>query len=226
MLRFAANFSGFFCEIPMRKPTEKFKTAVKKQRAVAYLRVSTEDQKTKNQLHDISAYCDYHKISEPKVYKDEGISGHKARPALDRMMADAELGLFDVVLVWRFDRAGRSSIHLLQLVDRLNALKIRFISVTENIDTECNVGYLMYTIMAAFAQFESNIISERTIAGMRIAKQEGKLSKPRKRSFDYDEALRLHFEEKMPVKEVADKLGVRYQTIQKLIWKAKKGGHI
>jgi len=103
-------------------------------------------------------------------YKDTAISGAtKSRPALDRPMDDARKRRFDVVLVWRFDRFARSTMHLLSALNEFRHLSIDFISYNENMDTSSPMGEAMFTVVAAMAKLERDIIRERVTAGVRQA---------------------------------------------------------
>ena len=103
------------------------------------------------------------------------ISGAKARrPGLDKMMADARRGRFDVVLVWASDRLARSVKHFLEVLDELNRLNIEFVCFREQIDTGGPLGRAIVVIIGAVAELERNLIIERVRAGMRRAKLEGR----------------------------------------------------
>jgi DNA invertase Pin-like site-specific DNA recombinase len=95
------------------------------------------------------------------------------RPALDRLMADARRGKFQVIAVWRFDRFARSTSHLLRALEEFSALGIDFVSVTEAIDTSTPAGRMVFTVLGAVAELERSIIRERVVAGQRAAKRRG-----------------------------------------------------
>jgi len=163
-------------------------------KAAIYARVSTTDQTCEMQLRKLRDYCHgrrWHVVGE---YVDTGWSGAKAsRPELDRLIKDARRRHFDAVLVWKLDRWGRSLIQSLQSVQELASLGVRFIAITQNIDTdESNpMSRFMLHIFGAFAEFEREIIRERTLSGVRAARAKGKkLGRP-KRVFRRDEVLRL-----------------------------------
>jgi DNA invertase Pin-like site-specific DNA recombinase len=140
-----------------------------------YCRVSTADQSVAMQLADLQAFCTQRGFTIYREYSDTGISGTKERrPALDELMADARKRKFDAVLVWRFDRFARSTKHLITALDELRHLGIEFISYQENIDTSSPLGKAMFTIVAAVAELERNIIVERIKGGLRRAKAMGK----------------------------------------------------
>lgn len=150
-----------------------------------YCRVSTEDQFADKQEEICKEYCQRNKFEVFKVYSDV-ISGTTTttRPSFNLLLEDMRNFKFDIVMVTKLDRLGRSLQHLLSLFDEFAKKKIEFIAVTQNIDTTTSSGKLQMQIMGAFAEFERNIISERTKEGMRRAVGVGKRGKdkvPRKR---------------------------------------------
>jgi DNA invertase Pin-like site-specific DNA recombinase len=143
-------------------------------RAALYMRVSSLDQHPETQLYDLRQMAAQRGYEIVEQYTDR-ISGAKAkRPGLDKMMADARHGCFDVVLVWASDRIARSVKHFLEVLDELNRLNIEFISFREQIDTGGPLGRAIIVIVGAVAELERNLIIERVRAGMRRAKLEGR----------------------------------------------------
>jgi len=139
-----------------------------------YARVSTDEQSVQTQIDECLAYARA-RGWRAEIFRDEGISGsQRSRPEFDKMLERAKAGEFGAVMVWRFDRASRSTQHLLQLLKELSEMKVDFISLRENIDTSTAVGKLMFTMVSAFAQFERDLISDRTKAAMKRLKSEGK----------------------------------------------------
>jgi DNA invertase Pin-like site-specific DNA recombinase len=142
-------------------------------KAAMYLRVSTLDQNPQSQRCDLLQLVQQRGFTIVEEYVDT-ISGTRARrPGLDRMMNDARRGRFDVIVVWAFDRLGRSVRHFLQVIDELKHLNIEFVSFRENIDTTGPLGYTVLVILSAVAELEVNLIRERVRAGMRRARLEG-----------------------------------------------------
>ena len=136
-----------------------------------YVRVSTSEQTVANQRQALCEYCDRRGWQIVREYSDEGISGAKSdRPELNRLMQDADKGKFAAVCVWKFDRFGRSTQHLLKSLEVFKGLGIEFVSVSEAIDTSSAAGKMLFTMLAAFAEFERGLIIERTHAGLRRAK--------------------------------------------------------
>jgi DNA invertase Pin-like site-specific DNA recombinase len=144
-------------------------------RAVLYMRVSTADQTTDNQVHDLKQMAQQRGLAIVQQYIDHGISGTRTRrPGLDQMMADSRRGRFDVVLVWACDRLARSMKHFLETLDELNRLKIEFVSFREQLDTGGALGRAVDTIISVVAELERSLIVERVKAGMRRARLEGR----------------------------------------------------
>jgi DNA invertase Pin-like site-specific DNA recombinase len=144
-------------------------------RGALYMRVSTFDQSPQTQLHELRQFASQRGLQIVQEYTDHGISGIKARrPALDKMLDDARRHRFDVLLVWSCDRLARSTKHLLQTLDELNAFGIQFLSQREAIDTEGPLGRAIIVIVSAIAELERSLIVERVKAGMLRAKLEGR----------------------------------------------------
>jgi putative DNA-invertase from lambdoid prophage Rac len=167
------------------------------------------------QLRELRDYCQRRGWEIAGEFVDTGWSGAKAsRPQLDRLMADAHQARFDAVLVWKLDRWGRSLIQSLQSVQELASMGVRFIAVTQNIDTdESNpMSRFMLHIFGAFAEFEREMIRERTVSGVRAAKAKGKkLGRP-KRVFRRDEVMRLRASGQS-WRAIAKQLGVPVSTV-------------
>ena len=144
-------------------------------RAALYGRVSTFDQTTANQFLDLRQMAQQRGLEIVQEYVDHGVSGTRARrPGLDRMMADARHGRFDILLVWAGDRLARSTKHFLEVLDELNRLNIEFVSFRENLDTGGPLGRAVVVIISAIAELERSLIVERVRAGLRRAKLEGR----------------------------------------------------
>jgi DNA invertase Pin-like site-specific DNA recombinase len=118
------------------------------------------------------------------VYR-EVISGAKtSRPQFNQLLDDMRHSKFDCIVVTKLDRMGRSLQHLLSLFDEFSNRGVAFIATTQNIDTTSASGRLQMQILGAFAEFERNLISERTREGLKVATGVGKRGKdkvPRKR---------------------------------------------
>lgn len=135
-------------------------------RKIGYVRVSDKDQSENLQIDALKlAGCDL-------IYGDHGVSGSiKTRIGLEEMLACLKSG--DTLVVWKLDRLGRSTIHLLQLLSDLRDRDVDFQAITQGIDTTTAVGRMLYGQLAVFAEYERSLISERTKAGMAAAKARG-----------------------------------------------------
>ena len=184
-------------------------------RVAIYARVSTADQSCAMQLRELREYIERRGWTAAGEYVDSGWSGAKAsRPELDRLMRDASRRRFDAVLVWKLDRWGRSVAHSIQRIQELIALDIRFLAVTQNIDTdESNpMSRFLLHIFAAFAELEREMIRERVTSGIRSAQASGKkLGRP-KRVFRRDLAISLR-ESGMSWRKIAATLEVPMATV-------------
>ncbi|AXT44194.1 recombinase family protein [Phaeobacter inhibens] len=141
-------------------------TTKKVGRKIGYVRVSDKDQTEALQVDALQAEgC-------RKIFTDHGVSGGKAdRPALNALLRELKAG--DTLTVWKLDRLGRSTIHLLQILSDLQERGIEFHAITQGIDTRTAVGRMIYGQLAVFAEYERSLISERTKAGMAAAKARG-----------------------------------------------------
>ena len=162
-------------------------TGKKIQRVALYARVSTTNgkQDVEVQLQPLREFCKHREWEVTKEYVDAGVSGTKeSRPALDTMMKDASRGKFDAVLCWKLDRVGRSLKHLIGLLAELEAERVAFVSLSDNLDLTTPQGRLMFQIIGAMAEFERSLIVERVTAGMRRAKSLGHLPGRKRQPLD------------------------------------------
>lgn len=188
-------------------------------RSVAlYARVSTTDQNCDLQLRELREYCQRRGWTISGEYVDTGWSGTKAsRPQLDRLMNDARLRKVDCILVWKLDRWGRSVSNLVASLQELSTLNVRWIAVTQNIDTDESspVGRLILHILASVAEFEREMIRERVKAGMKSAKHRGIRCGRPKKTFDRQKVMDLH-QAGESVRAIAEKLGLGRGTVHRL----------
>ncbi len=159
-------------------------------RAAIYVRVSTDKRKivdekvTYEQSNEVQAeplkqFCIARGWELYKVYEDRASGAKENRPGLLAMMQDAKRRLFDIVVVWRFDRFARSVKQLVNALEEFHALGINFVSYQEVLDTSTPMGRTMFTVIGAMAELERNIIRERIMAGIEHAKSKGtKSGKP------------------------------------------------
>jgi DNA invertase Pin-like site-specific DNA recombinase len=179
--------------------------------AIGYARVSTADQDPQLQLDALTG------AGVKKVFTDHGVSGTKtSRPQLDAVLEYLRPG--DVLTVWKLDRLGRNTVHLLQLVDDLHQRGIGFHSVTEGLSTEGPMGRAMLTVMSAFAQLERDTMVERTKAGLAAAAANGRKGgrRPTFKSEDIAKA-RKYRDQGMSATEIGKLTGMSRATVYRLL---------
>jgi len=146
-----------------------------------YVRVSTSDQSTDSQEHELNAYCERRGWRDLHIYSDQ-LSGAKfVRPGLDALMAAVRAGKIERVVVFKLDRLGRSLPHLALILDELQRHGVALIATSQGIDTSNSnpVGRLQMNVLMAVAEFEREIIRERVNAGLAAARARGvKLGRP------------------------------------------------
>src|SRR5918996_6014809 len=151
------------------------------ERVALCLRVSSEEQREREtieiQTESLSQYCRLHGLEVAGIYADDGISGtiplHE-RPEGKKLLEDAKESKFQIVLVYRLDRLGRSLFVIVDAHDRLQAAGVSLRSATEPIDTSTPSGRLIFQMLASFAEYERETIRERTRAGLHRAYRGGK----------------------------------------------------
>jgi DNA invertase Pin-like site-specific DNA recombinase len=178
---------------------------------IGYARVSTTDQNPQLQLDALD------QAGATRIFTDNGVSGStSSRPQLDACLDHLRDG--DVLTVWKLDRLGRNTQHVLAVVDDLTSRGIGFRSLTEGLHTEGPMGKAMLTIMAAFAQLERDTMIERTRAGLVSAAANGrKGGRPRKVD-DADAAKARSLREKgIAATDIAKMLGVSRATVYRYL---------
>ena len=149
-----------------------------------YCRVSTEEQNADTQENICLDYCKRNNFEVYKVYKDIISGKTTSRPQFNLLLEDMRKAKFGCIMVTKLDRIGRSLKHLLSLFEEFTLKQINFIATTQNIDTTSASGRLQMQIMGAFAEFERNLISERTKesrTGNKSWGKRGKDKRPRKK---------------------------------------------
>ncbi|MCZ7645925.1 MAG: recombinase family protein [Planctomycetota bacterium] len=188
----------------------------KPKRIAIYARVSTSDQDAGMQLDELRDHAGRRGWSIVEEYVDEGVSGSKAsRPKLDLLMKDARRRRFDSVLVWRFDRFARSTVHLLAALEEFRNQGIDFISIHEAVDTSTPMGRMVFTVVAAVAELERSLIIERVRAGVARARAKGKrLGRPLGTKIPVAEVGKL-IESGLSIRAVAERLGVGVGSVHR-----------
>ena len=182
---------------------------------IGYARVSTNDQNTNLQIDALK------KSGCEKIFEEKASGAQRERPELKAALEYVRKG--DTIVVWKLDRLARSLKQLIETVEDLERREIGFQSLTEAIDTSTSGGRLIFHIFASLAEFERNIIRERTKAGLESAKARGRTGgrPPKLSDKDIEVAKTLLKNPDITVAEVANKLGVSFPTLYRYIPKAR-----
>lgn len=173
---------------------------------IGYARVSTDDQTVALQVDAlIAAGCD-------KVFEEVASGARTDRPVLATAIQFLRKG--DTLVAYKLDRVARSLPHLIKIMDQLNANGIAFQSLSEEINTSTPGGKLIFHIFGAISEFERDLIRERTVAGLRAAKQRGRIGGRPKVMTDNKRAAALKLVDSgIPMREVAEAIGVSVPTL-------------
>lgn len=177
---------------------------------IGYARVSTRDQNLDLQLDALKrAGCE-------RIYQDVASGSTTARPALDELLGQLRAG--DVLVIWKLDRMGRSLKHLVELVGNLIERKVALLSLNDPIDTTSAQGRLVFNLFASLAEFERELIRERTQAGLTAARARGRVGGRPKGLSPQAQATAmaaetLYRERRMGVAAIAQKLHVSKSTL-------------
>src|SRR3954447_12867465 len=178
---------------------------------VGYARVSTSDQTLDLQQDALT------KAGCTRIFTDTASGAQTERKGLQEAISYVRVG--DTLVVWKLNRLGRSLKDLITRITELNDRKIGFRSLTENIDTTTSGGKLIFHIFGAFAEFERDIIKERTNAGLEAARTRGKLEgRPKALSPEKIKlARRLYADTGTSVAEICKMLGISRHTLQRYV---------
>jgi len=181
---------------------------------IGYARISTKDQNVDLQLDALQkAGCE-------KIFQ-EVVSGARAeRPVLKQLLDTLRPG--DVLVIWKLDRLGRSLKHLVKLINNLREQDIGLQSLNDPIDTSTPQGRLSFNLFASLAEFERDLIRERTQAGLSAARARGRNGgRPKGLSEQAEVTARaaetLYIERQLSVRQIADKLGISKTTLYKYL---------
>jgi DNA invertase Pin-like site-specific DNA recombinase len=175
-------------------------------RKIGYCRVSRVEQSLNLQKDALEAAgCE-------KIFTDSASGAKETRPGLEQALSHLRAG--DTLVVWRLDRLGRSLKHLISVVEDLNNKGIHFASITEQIDTTTSGGKLIFHIFGAIAEFERNIIRERTAAGLAAARARGRKGGRKIEHSDkkLEQAARLAESSSDTVADICKSLGISRAT--------------
>lgn len=175
-----------------------------------YGRISTSDQNASSQEDSLRA------AGVDKIFIDTFTGTKTSRPELDKLRDQLRTG--DTLVITRLDRLGRSAKDLLTIVSDLEKLGVQLEVIEQNIDTSTPEGRLFFTMVAAFAEFEREIMRSRTIDGLAAARARGRLGgrKP-KLSQAQIEVIHQQYQEGKPVQEIADLFKVSRPTIYRAL---------
>ncbi|HGJ7738113.1 TPA: recombinase family protein, partial [Pseudomonas aeruginosa] len=177
---------------------------------IGYARVSTRDQKADLQVDALKqAGCE-------RIYQDIASGAKSARPELDKLLANVRPG--DAVVIWKLDRLGRSLKHLVELVGELAERKVGLQSLNDPIDTTHAQGRLVFNLFASLAEFERELIRERTQAGLSAARARGRIGGrpkglPAKAEATAMAAETLYREGRLSVSAIGEKLHISKSTL-------------
>src|SRR5712691_7487199 len=188
---------------------------------IGYARVSTNEQNLDLQQDALKKAG----VSAKNLYTDK-ITGTKSeRPGLTQAISHLRQG--DTLVVWRLDRLGRSLKHLIETVTSLKQQGVAFKSITDNIDTATATGQLVFHIFGALAEFERNLITERTMAGLEAARSRGrKGGRPRLKSTAGKVAMakKLYRDRTISIPEICKTLNISKATLYR--WVNAGGGNV
>lgn len=189
-------------------------------RAGLYMRVSTDQQSHDLQLNELRMVAAQRGYQTVEYIDTESGAGPNLT-ARKQLLADAESGRLDLVMVWRLDRFARVLRELLDAVDNFQAWGVEFVSLRDSIDTTTPTGRFTFHIMGALAEFERGLIRERVQAGLAAAKLRGtKLGRPR-RQIDLARARTL-MEAGGTLKGTAREMGIPPRTLRRSLQRGQK----
>jgi DNA invertase Pin-like site-specific DNA recombinase len=179
-----------------------------------YARVSTHEQILDLQIDALKAAgCE-------RIYQEKASGSKAERPELLRMLDQLRIG--DTVIIWKLDRLGRSLAHLIKLVSDLEDQGVGLLSLNDPIDTTTPQGRLVFRIFASLAEFERDVIRERTMAGVASARRRGRLlGRPKGLSKNAEQKARLaeslYKDENFSVEQIARELHISKTTLYKYL---------
>ncbi len=173
---------------------------------IGYARISTNSQEASAQKDALEA------AGCTRIFEETASGASRDRAVLAEMMRSLRDG--DTLVVTKLDRVARSLTHLLEIMESLNEAGVGFRSLTEEINTTTPGGRLVFHVMAAIGEFERDLIRERTAAGLKAARQRGRVGgRPRKMTNDKVTAAQRLLAPGTPVRDVADMWGISVPTL-------------
>jgi DNA invertase Pin-like site-specific DNA recombinase len=185
-----------------------------------YVRVSTNEQTTENQVRELTDWADRAGHEIVRVFDDNGVSGAKGREhrkEFDKLLKGAVRREFDMVAAWSVDRLGRSLQDLIGFLQELHGAGVDLYLHQQALDTSTPSGKAMFQMMGVFAEFERSMISERVKAGLARAKSNGKMLGRPKVSSEREAAIRELRAGGMGILRIGKELGIGTSTVQRVI---------
>ena len=177
---------------------------------IGYARVSTLDQNLDRQTDMLRAY------GVDKLYTEKMSGTRRDRPELTRLLERLEEG--DTVIVESLSRLGRSTRDLIELVELFQQKGVQLVSLKESIDTSSSTGKLLFTIMSALAQFERDVIADRTREGLQAARARGHFGgRPKTDAKKLQQALKLYRSGQYTAREIKELTGVTKSTLYRYL---------
>ena len=196
-------------------------------RVAFYARVSTIEQRPDVHLGPLREYARARGREVAGEYVDHGVSGaNTRRPALDRLLADARRRRFDAVVCVKLDRLARSVHHLTTLGQEMAALGIDLVVLDQAIDTSTPAGKLLFHVLGSIAEFERDLIRERTRAGLAAARRRGaRIGRPRAIRGTDTYTMERRLRDGASLGQVARELGVAKTTVAREAARLKVRAH-
>ena len=188
-------------------------------RVVIYARVSTNEQNCDRQVAELEQVVKNNNWELVDEYVDEGYSRTTStRPELDRMMKDAFVRKFEMVITLELSRLGASLKHMIEVVDKFKEKKIQLFIVNQQIDTSSATGYMFFSIMTSIANYERELISERVKSGLENARRKGiVLGRKTNLTPEVEEQIIQLKSEGVGYNTLAKRLSVSVKTIRKVL---------
>ena len=186
---------------------------------IGYARISTDQQSIDLQIDALKRAG----VTPDDIYTDEMSSRHAVRPSLEKAMRRVREDV--TLVVWRLDRLARDAVELDAIAKRIQAHGGKLRSLTEHIDTSSAIGKVTFQMLAAFAEFERNLISERTLAGLRAAAERGRKGGARRRVTPemVAEINRLLAEDVLSITEICEKFKISKPTLYGYVKGGREG---
>ena len=185
-----------------------------KNQKLGYARVSTLDQNLSRQIDMLNQY------GVDRLYTEKMSGTKRNRPELTKLLAHMDEG--DTVVIESLSRLGRSTKDLIELVELFQKRGVQLVSLKESIDTSTSTGKLLFTILSALAQFERDVIADRTREGLNAARARGHSGgRPKSDDKKVSQAIKLYQSKQYTVKEIEELTGIRKSTLYRYVKKTQ-----